>query len=167
MEVNVSNAEFDTNAQADFDPVLVSGEYSTFQFFVVYMAVFNGSEGVGSLLSFGPNAAMVTAAANRILSLRVRDKDSARGTLELQDTSGGVEIEFKDVWFKYPTRDVPIFTGLNLTVCVLYLRITYLAYSVIDRKRTVCGAGRSFRLWQDKHRLSSRKASSPLTPGLR
>jgi hypothetical protein len=25
-------------------------------------------------------------------------------------------MEFRDLWFKYPTRDVPIFTGLNLTV---------------------------------------------------
>jgi ATP-binding cassette subfamily B (MDR/TAP) protein 1 len=36
--------------------------------------------------------------------------------LELQETEGGVKIELRDLWFKYPTRDIPIFTGLNLTV---------------------------------------------------
>ena len=28
----------------------------------------------------------------------------------------GVKIELKDVWFRYPTRDVPVLTGLNMTV---------------------------------------------------
>lgn len=28
----------------------------------------------------------------------------------------GVRIELRDVWFKYPTRDVPVLNGLNMTV---------------------------------------------------
>ena len=28
----------------------------------------------------------------------------------------GVKIELKDVYFKYPTRDVPVLNGLNMTV---------------------------------------------------
>jgi ABC-type multidrug transport system fused ATPase/permease subunit len=28
----------------------------------------------------------------------------------------GVKIEFKNVFFKYPTRDVPVLSGLNMTV---------------------------------------------------
>jgi ABC-type transport system involved in cytochrome bd biosynthesis fused ATPase/permease subunit len=71
---------------------------------------------LGSTLSFGPNMALASAAANRILSLRVRDNEIRKGTKELNNTVGGVEIELRDVWFKYPTRDVPIFTGLNLKV---------------------------------------------------
>lgn len=39
--------------------------------------------------------------------------------MELEDTSGGVKIELKDVYFKYPTRDIPIFKGLNLTVRIV------------------------------------------------
>ncbi len=83
------------------------------------MAVVNGAEGAGSLLSFGPNMAQATAAANRILSFRVRDKEATKATLELQDTAGGVQIDLKNVWFKYPTRDIPIFKGLNLSVTSL------------------------------------------------
>lgn len=60
--------------------------------------------------------AQAAQAANRILSFRVPDKTVNKATSELQDTEGGVKIELRDLWFKYPTRDVPIFTGLNLTV---------------------------------------------------
>ena len=60
--------------------------------------------------------AQAAQAANRILSFRVPDKQDNKATAELQDTEGGVKIELRDLWFKYPTRDVPIFTGLNLTV---------------------------------------------------
>lgn len=80
------------------------------------MAVFNGAEGMGSLLSFGPNFAQASAAADRILSFRERDVGETKGTLHVQDTTGGASIVLENVWFKYPTRDVPIFTGLNLTV---------------------------------------------------
>lgn len=32
------------------------------------------------------------------------------------DSDGGAEITFSDVHFKYPTRDIPIFCGLNMTI---------------------------------------------------
>ena len=60
--------------------------------------------------------AQASAAANRILSFRVKSSTASKTPLELQETKGGVEIELRDLWFKYPTRDMPIFTGLNLTV---------------------------------------------------
>ena len=99
--------------------VLANGEYSPTQFFVIYMAVINGSEGAGSLLSFAPNMAQVSAAANRILGFREREIECGKVAQWLENSDGGVQIDLKDVWFKYPTRDIPIFTGLNLTVCLL------------------------------------------------
>ena len=60
--------------------------------------------------------AQASAAANRILSFRVKSSTTSKTPLELQETEGGVKIELRDLWFKYPTRDMPIFTGLNLTV---------------------------------------------------
>ena len=60
--------------------------------------------------------AQASAAANRILSFRVKSSTASKTPLELQETEGGVQIELRDLWFKYPTRDIPIFTGLNLTV---------------------------------------------------
>ncbi|KAG0651011.1 abc transporter BEA3 [Hyphodiscus hymeniophilus] len=96
--------------------LLASGEYGPVQFFVVYIAVVNGAESAGSFLSFGPNFAQASQAANRILSFRIPQKQGTKATSELQDTEGGVKIELRDLWFKYPTRDIPIFTGLNLSI---------------------------------------------------
>ncbi|CAD6441632.1 6175a0f8-118b-4c5d-b66e-b6f1a58887c9 [Sclerotinia trifoliorum] len=96
--------------------LLASREYGPINFFVVYMALINGAESAGSLLSFGPNMAQATAAANRILSFRVPADIAGKSASKIQNAEGGVKIQLKDVWFKYPTRDVPIFTGLNITI---------------------------------------------------
>jgi len=97
--------------------LLSTREYGPVNFFVVYMAVVQGAEGAGQWLSFGPNIAQATAAANRILSFRGRHNVDGKATpVELEDTDGGVRIELRDLWFKYPTRDIPIFTGLNLRI---------------------------------------------------
>jgi len=92
-------------------------EYQIINFFVCYMAVIQGAEGAGQGLSFGPNAAQAAAASNRILSIReTRNKDSVSTSESVPDTEGGVKIELEDVHFKYPTRNVSIFRGLNITV---------------------------------------------------
>ncbi|KAH8889555.1 P-loop containing nucleoside triphosphate hydrolase protein [Thozetella sp. PMI_491] len=97
--------------------LLLSGEYDATSFFVTYMAVIQGAESAGQWLSFGPNAAQASAAANRILSVRgSRNTDEALSTETIPDTEGGVKIELEDVYFKYPTRDMSIFKGLNLTI---------------------------------------------------
>ncbi len=81
------------------------------------MAVIQGAEGAGQGLSFGPNAAQAAAAANRILSMReTTNRDTVPVTEQVPDTEGGVRIELQDVHFKYPTRDVSIFKGLNITI---------------------------------------------------
>lgn len=76
--------------------------------------------GAGQWLSFGPNIAQATAAANRIQAMRSKNNDDERGiTLNDQvvdEENRGVKVELRDVWFRYPTRDVPILNGLNLTV---------------------------------------------------
>ncbi|TQS32804.1 hypothetical protein Golomagni_06870, partial [Golovinomyces magnicellulatus] len=50
--------------------LLLKGEFGVENFFVCFMAVMNAGEAAGQSLSFGPNAAQVTAAANRILNMR-------------------------------------------------------------------------------------------------
>ncbi|PTB65292.1 P-loop containing nucleoside triphosphate hydrolase protein [Trichoderma citrinoviride] len=86
-------------------------------YFVCFMAIMNASESAGQSFGFGPNAAQVTAASNRILNTRdtmIRDKTS--GAADLPSEEGGMKIELQDVHFKYPTRDIPVFRGLNLTI---------------------------------------------------
>lgn len=97
--------------------LLMSGEYDVTAFFVTYMAVIQGAESAGTWLSLGPNAAQASAAANRILSAReTKNIDTASATEHVPDTEGGVRIELRDVHFKYPTRDISIFRGVNLTI---------------------------------------------------
>ena len=61
--------------------------------------------------------AQASAAANRILSTRFRPKANVSKPFQVpSDSLGGATIELKDVHFKYPTRDIPVFKGLSLTV---------------------------------------------------
>lgn len=59
-------------------------------------------------------------AANRIVDLRAKDNSDGRlislDKGDIGDDDMGVKIEFRNVWFKYPTRDVPVLSGLSLTV---------------------------------------------------
>lgn len=54
--------------------------------------------------------------------MRPTDKFEATGreldfpASEDEKDNRGVKIELKDVWFRYPTRDVPVLTGLDMTV---------------------------------------------------
>ena len=76
-----------------------------------------GAEASGQALGFGPNAAQVTAAANRILNMReTRLTDKVSTSQEIPDTEGGMSIELDNIHFKYPSRSTPVFRGLNLTI---------------------------------------------------
>ncbi|KAI0523779.1 multidrug resistance protein [Xylaria bambusicola] len=97
--------------------LLASREYGILNFFVCYIAVIQGAEGAGQGFSFGPNAAQATAAANRILSIREsRNRDRDINTAQIPDAEGGVKIELKDVHFRYPSRNISIFKGINITI---------------------------------------------------
>ena len=103
--------------------LLSTYEYNVVQFFVIYTAIVQGGQGAGQWASFAPNMAQATAAANRIISLRPSTKtDAVDPTGLITDTEGGIRIEIKNAYFKYPSRDVPVFRGLNLTVrCILWI----------------------------------------------
>lgn len=97
---------------------------------VVYIAIVQGGIGAGQWLSLAPNIAQATAAANRILTSRQTELEDARGVdaEKIEEPGadesgrhgdggkGGARIQFSDVWFRYPTRDAPVLSGLDLTV---------------------------------------------------
>jgi ATP-binding cassette subfamily B (MDR/TAP) protein 1 len=71
--------------------------------------------------------AQVSAAASRIQAMRVTDTDSEneaaakheenhRWTLPPSLIWQGADIEFRDVWFQYPTRDIPVLRGCSISV---------------------------------------------------
>nr|UMZ45372.1 hypothetical protein [Paramyrothecium roridum] len=97
--------------------LLASREYNIVDFFVCFMASVQGAESAGQGLSYGPNAAQASAAANRIIDMRRSSGWDDRATTDrIPNADEGVEIELRNIHFRYPTRDTPIFTGLNLTI---------------------------------------------------
>ena len=99
--------------------LLASREYDVFHFFVIYAAIIQGGQSAGMFLGIASNVALASTAGNRILSLRSKHKSKAVGSEDREPASeadGGAKIQLKDVSFKYPARDVPVFSHLNLTI---------------------------------------------------
>ncbi|AEO64474.1 uncharacterized protein THITE_2040380 [Thermothielavioides terrestris NRRL 8126] len=100
--------------------LMLNREYSSFQYIVVYIAALQGGLGAGQWLSHGPNIAKASVAAGRIINMRNQDQvDGKLVSLDVGDIGDddmGVKIQFQNVWFRYPTRDVPILNGLSLTI---------------------------------------------------
>ncbi len=97
--------------------LLAGGEYDVISFFVCLLASMNAGESVGQGLSFGPNAAQAMEAVNRITKMREsRLKDDHSNEESIPNAQGGVKIELRNLKFKYPTRDTPVFNGLNLSI---------------------------------------------------
>ncbi|KAH7123177.1 P-loop containing nucleoside triphosphate hydrolase protein [Dactylonectria macrodidyma] len=97
--------------------LLARRELSVLNFLICFMSVIHGAEGAGQCLGFGPNAARANAAANRIRNAEETCLvDNIQDTERIPDTASGVGIQLQDVHFKYPTRDLPVFKGLNVTI---------------------------------------------------
>lgn len=98
--------------------LISSGEYSGFQFFLVFSAIIFGSQSAGTIFSFAPDMGKAKHAAAELKTLLDRkpkiDAWSTEGKV-LENMEGS--IEFRDVHFRYPTRpEQPVLRGLNLTV---------------------------------------------------
>ncbi|KAJ0119971.1 hypothetical protein J7T55_000821 [Diaporthe amygdali] len=106
--------------------LLATHEYTPFQYVLVYNAVVQGALATGTWLSFGPNIAAATAAADRVLAAREDHDDDEFSTFNAtsghdeaidDDSEKGIALDFKNVWFSYPTRpEVPVLKGLDLQV---------------------------------------------------
>ncbi|KAF2835687.1 leptomycin B resistance protein pmd1 [Patellaria atrata CBS 101060] len=96
--------------------LLANKEYDIVSFFIIYMAVVQGSQAAGQWFSIAPNMAEATGAANRILSLRPPKPDPSTSCKHPQHVADSVGIEFRNVYFTYPSRTTPVLTGLNLKI---------------------------------------------------
>jgi ABC-type multidrug transport system fused ATPase/permease subunit len=96
--------------------LMASREYEITMFFVVYMAVIQGSQAAGAFFSFSPNIVEAAAASNRIISMRPPKDNGSRTPRPFQIENGSVGIEFKDVHFTYKSRAIPVLSGLNLKI---------------------------------------------------
>ncbi|KAH9989883.1 P-loop containing nucleoside triphosphate hydrolase protein [Xylariaceae sp. FL0662B] len=99
--------------------LLASGEYTMEAFFVCFMAIIQGAEAASQALGVAPNVAQATIAANRILDVQESadvDRAETKDNNDTPEADGGIQIELRDVYFKYPTRDVLVFEALSLTI---------------------------------------------------
>ncbi|KAI9884071.1 MAG: GTPase-activating protein [Watsoniomyces obsoletus] len=98
--------------------LIIRGEYSITQFFIIFTAIIFGAQSAGTIFSFAGDMSKAKQAAQSLKRLLDR-----KPTIDTWSTDGEkvehVEgnIEFRDVHFRYPTRpDQPVLRGLNLSV---------------------------------------------------
>jgi ATP-binding cassette subfamily B (MDR/TAP) protein 1 len=110
--------------------LLANYEYYPFNFFIIYIAIIQGSMAAGQWLSFGPNIAQVSAAANRIQAMRSNDNDNDKATsldsisvdaeslIKVNNAAPqkGADIVFKNITFQYPTRNTPVLQDLSISI---------------------------------------------------
>lgn len=100
--------------------LLASHEYDPVAFFVVYIAIIQGGQSAGQLFSFGPNIAQAKASANRILAARIPSAGQLQhvqvAPLSSSEHTPTPSVELQNVSFQYPSREVPTFVDLNLSI---------------------------------------------------
>ncbi|KIX08813.1 uncharacterized protein Z518_03470 [Rhinocladiella mackenziei CBS 650.93] len=100
--------------------LLSEGKVDVDVFFVVFIAIIFGGQAAGFLFGFTLNTTKAHSAANHIIDLcrsqPIINTSTGLQTIPKTDDSD-VAIEFKDVWFSYPTRpDVKVLQGLRLQI---------------------------------------------------
>jgi ATP-binding cassette subfamily B (MDR/TAP) protein 1 len=97
--------------------LLARREYEPLQFFIIYAALIQGAQAAGQFLAIGPNIANATAAASRIIAYRQGSEPLSPKKVENDnEKSHGCKLEFRNVGFQYPTRDLPVYKNLSFTV---------------------------------------------------
>ena len=92
--------------------------------FIALFAIMMGAQHAGMAQSFGPDMGKANAAATRIFGIKEYpsaidavgiDQDTTKASLDINSVKG--KIEFKNVWFRYPTRKTDfVLKGLNICI---------------------------------------------------
>lgn len=99
--------------------LLASREYQPVQFFVIYAAMIQGAQAAGQYLSITVNLAKAKGAANRILALRGKVRDTrvtAVSQMAPPRAEVGAKIDFRNVSFEYAENTIPLFSNLNINI---------------------------------------------------
>jgi ATP-binding cassette subfamily B (MDR/TAP) protein 1 len=97
--------------------LLASHEYDPVAFFVVYIVIIQGGQSAGQFFSFSPNIAQAKASANRT---RIPSAGQLQhvpvAPLSSSEHTPTPSVELQNVSFQYPSREVPTFVDLNLSI---------------------------------------------------
>lgn len=97
--------------------VLTGRHYSLAQFFTIFAAVIFGGQATSKLFSFSHSFTKAKFAANNILALgKSEEPTKISPTSPLTDTEKEGTVVFRNVSFKYPTRDVPILNDFSIKI---------------------------------------------------
>ncbi|EGN96419.1 hypothetical protein SERLA73DRAFT_170797 [Serpula lacrymans var. lacrymans S7.3] len=102
--------------------LVTTGEYTTFQFYVVFMSTVFGSWNAANVFTSVPDITSAADAARDILKIMktsksniVTNDEKAVSSRMFENVQGGVH--FQDVSFCYPTRpEVSVLRGINLSI---------------------------------------------------
>ncbi|KAJ5637430.1 hypothetical protein N7490_007309 [Penicillium lividum] len=99
--------------------LLSEGKCSVTTFFIVFIAISMGMQTAGFMFGFTSDFSKAHKSANHILDLR-RSKpriNASTGNYDTPISASETAIEFKDVYFSYPSRpDVPVLRSFNLRI---------------------------------------------------
>ncbi|CAI6317558.1 unnamed protein product [Periconia digitata] len=97
--------------------LLARREYEPLEFFVIYSALIQGAQAAGQFLAYGPNIANATSAADRIIAYREGSEMITHSEDDHdREKNQACKLEFRDVSFQYPTRDVPVYNNLSFVI---------------------------------------------------
>nr|POF05420.1 leptomycin b resistance protein pmd1 [Quercus suber] len=98
--------------------LIASGEYTTTQFFVIFIAVVFGGQGTAQFFSYTTSITKAGLAANYILWLRtVKPKIAETDENRNNKPSGDGAIGFEDVVFRYKQRDASkVLRGITMQI---------------------------------------------------
>ncbi|KAI9653427.1 MAG: hypothetical protein M1829_001304 [Trizodia sp. TS-e1964] len=96
--------------------LILDDGYSQTQFFIVFTAIVYGGQAAGQFFAFSSNIAQGKNSANRIFALRKDNFVDGHDRLDPDSISGGIDVEFDKVDFKYELRDHNLFKGLTFKV---------------------------------------------------
>ncbi|KAF7198605.1 ABC multidrug transporter E [Pseudocercospora fuligena] len=101
--------------------LLARNEYDVYQFMVIFVAIVQGGQTAGVLISLGPNISQATPALNRIYDMCVQRRSSKLPVWKEDDgllsiAHSGASVEFQTVTFAYDTKQTPILRDLSFSV---------------------------------------------------
>jgi ABC-type multidrug transport system fused ATPase/permease subunit len=114
----VFGALYYASAQLSYNYAWMNGE----KLWIALFAMMFGAFATGNATAFGPDVKKANAAAEKIFTITQSPSDidvlaQDPKAIEVKPEAFRGEIEFRDVWFRYPTRrNQWVFKGLNLKI---------------------------------------------------
>jgi len=101
-----------------------NSKYSAEDVFIALFAIMFGANAAGNAASFGPDMEKANAAAEKIFkiielpsTINAVEMDEKKNKKNIDADKVRGEIEFKDVWFRYPTRKEDfVMRGLSIKI---------------------------------------------------